>query len=197
LSSDVNTDFSFIPKGLLDKCRPFIVRYHQLNGFSSLPDILWHPETRQFIEADSALRQEFKRAASCRGAQKANEGFVSIAALILSTEILAIGLADWATRFPTAHKKARALFIEYAPSSRAHLTERYLFSQTDHRCTDLDILEVLLQRDKVAKPGALSNLPNAPEPIMSALHVRAPSTRIAIFPGRAANVPVRSSSSRF
>jgi hypothetical protein len=45
---DEDIDFSFLPSSLLEKCKPFIVRYHELNGFSSLPDILWHPETRKF-----------------------------------------------------------------------------------------------------------------------------------------------------
>jgi hypothetical protein len=57
--------------------------YHELNGFSSLPDILWHSETRKFIEADLALRREFKKPTSSRCAKKAYEGFVSIAAVIL------------------------------------------------------------------------------------------------------------------
>jgi hypothetical protein len=130
-SPEGNIDFSFLPKVLIDKCKPFIIRYHELNGFSCLPNILWHPATRKFIEADPILRKEFKRATSSRGARKANEGFVLIAAVIFSAEILAIGLAGWATRYPAASKKARALLAEYAPSSRARLTERYLFPQID------------------------------------------------------------------
>jgi hypothetical protein len=78
-----------------------------LNGFSSLPDLLWHPEIRKFIEADLALTQEFKRATSTRHAREANQGFVSIAALVPSVEILGIGLAGWARRYPTASKKLR------------------------------------------------------------------------------------------
>jgi hypothetical protein len=135
-SPDENVDFSFLPKILLEKCKPFIIRYHELNGFSSLPDILWHTETRKFIDANPALRQLFKKSTS-RGAQKANEGLVLIATLILSTEILAIGLAGWAKRHPAARKKAQALLTEYAPNSRARLTERYLFSQIDRSRTAL------------------------------------------------------------
>jgi hypothetical protein len=134
-SSDGNIDFSFLPKVLIDKCRPFIIRYHELNGFSSLPDILWHPETRNFIEANLGLRRLFKKSTSSRGAKKANEGFVLIATLILSTEILAIGFAGWATRYPAARKKARAVLAEYVPSSRAWMTERYLYPQIDRSGT--------------------------------------------------------------
>jgi len=139
-SAHGNIDFSFLPKALVEKCKPFIIRYHELNGFSSLPDILWHPETHKFIEADSTLKQLFKKSTSSRGAKKANEGLVLIATLILSTEILAIGLAGWATRYPAARKKARALLAEYVPSSRARLTERYLYPQIDRSRAVLRVL---------------------------------------------------------
>src|SRR5262249_1743281 len=106
-----------------------VVRYHELNGLSCLPDILWQPETRKFIEANPELRQLFKKSTSSRRARKANEGLILIATLILSMEILAIGLASWATRYPAAAKKAKALLTEHVPSSRAPLTERYLYPQ--------------------------------------------------------------------
>jgi hypothetical protein len=133
-------DFSFLPKALVDKCKPFIIRYHELNGFSSLPDILWHPETHKVIEADLTLKRLFKKSTSSRGAKKANEGLVLIATLILSTEILAIGLAGWAARYPAARKKARALLAEHMPSSQARLTERYLYPQIERSRTVLHVL---------------------------------------------------------
>jgi hypothetical protein len=133
-------EFSFLPSPLLEKCKPFIVCYHELNGFSSLPDILWHPETRKFIEADLALRRQFKKATSSRCAKKAYEGFVSIAAAILCTELLAVGLAGWAKCHPAESKIARALFARYVPGSRARLTERYLFPQINQNCAILSAL---------------------------------------------------------
>ena len=126
-----NGEFSFLPKALVDKCKPFIIRYHELNGYSCLPDILWHPETRNFIETNAALNQLFRKSTSSRGAKKANEGFVLVATVILATEILASGFAGWATRYPGARKKAQALLAEYVPSSRAWLIERYLYPQID------------------------------------------------------------------
>ena len=81
-----NVDFSFLPKALIEKSKPFAIRYHELNGLSCLPDILWQPETRKFIEANPALRQLFKKSTSSRRAQKANEGLILIATLILSIE---------------------------------------------------------------------------------------------------------------
>jgi hypothetical protein len=139
-SLDKDIDFSFVPKVLIEYCKPLIVSYHKLSGFSSLPNILWHPETRKFIEADLALRRLFKKASSSRSAKRANEGFMLIAALILSAEILAVGLAGWARRYPAAHKKAKDLFTEYAPSSRARLTERYVYPRIS------DLLKADLQK---------------------------------------------------
>jgi hypothetical protein len=133
-------DFSFLPKALVEKCKPFIIRYHELNGFSSLPDILWHPETHKFIEADLTLKRLFKKSTSSRGAKKANEGLVLIATLILSTEILAIGLAGWATRCPAARKRAQALLAKHMPSSQARLTERYLYPQIERSRAVLHVL---------------------------------------------------------
>jgi hypothetical protein len=124
-SSRGNADFSFLPKTLVTKCKHLIISYHELNG-SSLLAVLWHPETHKFIKADPMLREEFKRATSSHSAKNANEGLVRIATLILSTEILALGLAGWATRYPEAYNKARALLVGYIADSRLGLTKRYL-----------------------------------------------------------------------
>jgi hypothetical protein len=123
-----NIDFAFLPKALLKKCKLFIIRYHELNGFSSLPDILSHPETSKLIESDFALNQLFNKSSSSCGTNSANEGFLWIATVILSTEILALGLAGWSDRYPAAHEKAQALLAEHVPGSRARLTARYLSS---------------------------------------------------------------------
>src|SRR5271170_6361679 len=118
------TDFSFLPKGLLDKCTPFIIRYHELNGYSCLPDILWHPEIRNFIEIDVTFQRLFKKSTSSRSAKLANEGLVAIASIILAIEILSGGFAGWGSRYLNARKRAQALLEEYVPSSRTWLIER-------------------------------------------------------------------------
>jgi hypothetical protein len=48
-ASDKDIDFSFAPKVPIEYCKTFIVTHHKLNGFFSLPNILWHPETRKFM----------------------------------------------------------------------------------------------------------------------------------------------------
>jgi hypothetical protein len=125
-----HTDFSFLPKGLLEKCTPFIVRYHEMNGYACLPDILWHPEIRNFIEIDATFQRLFKKSTSSRSAKRANEGLVGIATIILAIEILATGFAGWGIRYPAARKRAQTILEEFVPSSRAWLIERYLYPQT-------------------------------------------------------------------
>jgi hypothetical protein len=123
------TDFTFLPKDLLEKCTQFIKRYHELNGYSCLPDILWHPEIRNFIEIDATFRSLFKKSTSSRSAKRANEGLVCIATAILAMEVLSTGFAGWGTSYPEARKKAQALLQEYIPSQRAWLIKRYLNPQ--------------------------------------------------------------------
>jgi hypothetical protein len=134
-------DFSFLPKDLLEKCAPFIIRYHEMNGYSCLPDILWHPEIRNFIEIDTTFHRLFKKSTSCRSAKRANEGLVCIATIILAIDILATGIAGWGIRYPAARKKAQALLEEFVPSSRAWLVERYLYPQTKQRPASLAAVE--------------------------------------------------------
>ena len=127
------TDFTFLPKDLLEKCTQFIMRYHAMNGYSCLPDILWHPEIRNFIEIDATFRSLFKKSTSSRSAKRANEGLVCIATAILAMEVLSTGFAGWGTSYPEARKKAQALLQEYIPSQRAWLIKRYLNPQKPGR----------------------------------------------------------------
>jgi hypothetical protein len=124
-------DFSFLPKALIEKCRPFILRYHDLRSYSCLADILWHPQTRIFIERNAKLRLLFKKASISRSAAHAKESLIFIATVILATEILACGFAGWSSRYPTARKKARDFLGEHAANTRARLIERYLYPQID------------------------------------------------------------------
>jgi hypothetical protein len=137
---DDPADFSFLPKTLIDKCKPFIIRYHELNGYACLPDILWQPETRNFIESNTALYRLFRKSTSSRSARTANEGFVLIATVILATEILANGFAGWAARYPAARRKAQALLAGDVPGARARLIERYLYPRIDRSRATLGAL---------------------------------------------------------
>jgi hypothetical protein len=126
----LDTDFSFVPKNLAVKCQRLIETYHAINGYACLPDMLWQPELRDFIEMHKDFRQIFKRASTTRSAKKANDGFVLIATTILSLEVLASDFASWSARFPTAKRRAAAILQEYTLNSRTWLMDRYLYPRS-------------------------------------------------------------------
>jgi hypothetical protein len=135
------TDFSFLPQDLLEKCRPFIIRYHEMNGYSSLPDILWNPEVRNLINFDAHLNRLFKASTSSRSAKRTNDGLIGIATLILALEILSTGTAGWGDRYPAARKTAQAIRDEFVLSARPWLIECYLYPDTKRRRDALSAAE--------------------------------------------------------
>jgi hypothetical protein len=122
-----NADLKFIPKALAEKCRQLIESCHAIPHYPSLPDMLWHGLTRDFIECDRTLLKIFKKASISRSAKKANQAFTLIATVVLALEILARDYAGWGTRFPSAKRKADALISEFRPSSQSWLIDVYLF----------------------------------------------------------------------
>jgi hypothetical protein len=126
----LDTDFSFIPKPLAAKCRRLIETYHAMNGYTCLPDMLWHPERRDFIEMHADFRLIFKRASTARSAKRANEGFVLIATTILSLEVLASDFANWSATYPAAKRRALAILQEYTLNSHTWLMDRYLYPRS-------------------------------------------------------------------
>ena len=126
----LDTDFSFIPKPLAAKCQRLIETYHAMNGYACLPDMLWHPERRDFIEMHKDFRQIFKRASTARSAKRANEGFVLIATTILSLEVLASDFANWSAKYPAAKRRALAILQEYTLNSHTWLMDRYLYPRS-------------------------------------------------------------------
>src|ERR1700761_5254157 len=88
-------DFGFLPKSLISQCQVLIESFHELHGYSCLPDILWKAGFGPFIEAHSQFRQLLRKASTTRSAKKSNEGFVRIATTILSLEILVSRFAGW------------------------------------------------------------------------------------------------------
>ncbi len=135
------TDFSFLPQDLVEKCRPFIIRYHEMNGYSSLPDILWNPEIRNLINSDAHLNRLFKASTSSRSAKRSNEGLIGIATLILALEILATGTAGWGDRYPAARKTAQTIRDEFVPYRRPGLIECYLYPDAKRRRDALSAAE--------------------------------------------------------
>jgi hypothetical protein len=124
------TDFNFVPKSLATKCRRLIETYHAMNGYACLPDMLWQPGLRDFIEMHRDFRLIFKRASTARSAKRANEGFVLIATTVLALEVLANDFATWSAKYPVAKQRARAILQEFALSSRTGLMDRYLYPRS-------------------------------------------------------------------
>src|SRR6202011_194863 len=104
-----NCDLSFLPKSLTAQCQSLIESYHDLHGYSCLPNILWKARLGPFIQAHRELRQLLRKASTTRSAKKSNEGFVRIATTILSLEILASSFAGWGAIYPEAGSRAQTI----------------------------------------------------------------------------------------
>ena len=122
-----NLDFSFLPKSLTIQCRSLIESYHELHGYTCLPDILWKARLGPFIQRHREFRQLLRKASTTRSAKKSNEGFVRIAATLLSLEILASSFAGWSAIYPEAGSMAHAILKRNARSPHMPLMEFYLY----------------------------------------------------------------------
>jgi hypothetical protein len=120
-----------IPEPLLAKCRHLVETYHGMHGYGSLPNILWQPGPREFIETYDPFGPIFKRACRMRSAAHANEGFVLIAATILSLEVLASDFGNWSAKYPAAKRLALTILKDCATQpSRTHLMDRYIYPRS-------------------------------------------------------------------
>jgi hypothetical protein len=120
-------DLSFLPKSLTAQCRSLIESYHELHGYTCLPDILWKARLGPFIEKHRELRQFLKKASTTRSAKKSNEGFARIATTILSLEILASSFAGWSAIYPEAGSTAQTILKRNGRSPHMPLMEFYLY----------------------------------------------------------------------
>ena len=118
-------ELSSLPQTLYVQCRGLIESYHDIHGYSCLPNMLWRAELEGFIKNSPCLRQILRKASTTRSAKAANKGFIEIATAILSLEILASDFATWSTMFPEARAIANALLR--TRSSRMFLMEYYLY----------------------------------------------------------------------
>jgi hypothetical protein len=122
-----NCDLSFLPKALTAQCQSLIESYHELHGYSCLPDILWKARLGPFIETHRVLRQFLRKASTTRSAKKSSDGFVQIAKAILSLEILASSFAGWSAIYPEAGLKACAILKRTARGAQMPLMEFYRY----------------------------------------------------------------------
>jgi hypothetical protein len=127
MADNDSADLKFIPSALSAKCRQLIETYHDIHGYSCLPDRLWHPETRNFIECRKDFHKIFRRAAIAKSAKKANEGFVLIATTILALEVLSSNFSGWGQQYPLGKRRADALLAEFMPHASTWLMDMYLY----------------------------------------------------------------------
>ncbi len=120
-------DFSFLPQSLAGQCRRLIEGYHELHGYTCLPDILWKAGLGPFIQTHREFRQILRKASTTRSAKKSNEGFVRIATTLLSLEILASSFAGWRAIYPQAASRALAILKHNARGPHMPLMEFYLY----------------------------------------------------------------------
>jgi hypothetical protein len=120
-------DLNFLPKHLTRQCRSLIEGYHEVHGFTCLPDILWKFRLGPFIEKHRDLRLCLKKASTTRSAKKSNEGFTQIATTILSLEILASRFAGWSAIYPDEGAMANAILKRNSRSPHMALMEFYLY----------------------------------------------------------------------
>jgi hypothetical protein len=120
-------DFGFLPQNLSAQCRSLIEGYHDLHGYSCLPDILWKAGLGPFIETHRDFRQLLRKASTTRSAKKSNEGFTQIATTLLALEILTSNFAGWGAIFPQAASTARSILKRHAHGAHTPLMESYLY----------------------------------------------------------------------
>jgi len=124
----VGPEFRFLPKELVEKCRKLVESYHGINGYRSLPDMLWHSAGRDVIERSPGLMQIFANASKSRSAKRANDSFLQLATTIVAVEMLARDQAGWGQRQPEAKQEAdRLLGASPASRSRQWLIDMYLY----------------------------------------------------------------------
>jgi hypothetical protein len=122
-----NIDFGFLPDDLVAQCRRLIESYHELYGYSCLPDILWKAGLGPFIQAHREFGQLLKKASTTRSAKKSNDLFAQIATAILSVEILASNFAGWSRVYPQAAARAQLIFKRNALRPHTPLMDFYLY----------------------------------------------------------------------
>jgi len=134
-------DFGFLPKSLIVQCQSLIESFHELHGYTCLPDILWKARLGPFIETHREFRQLLRKASTTRSAKKSNAGFVRITTTILSLEILASSFAGWSAIYPQAASRAEAIRKRHA-----------------HRATHMPLMEFYLYPRKYINSAAIAAL---------------------------------------
>lgn len=124
---NANIDLGFLPHVLATQCRSLIESYHEVHGYTCLPDVLWKSRLGPLIESHPEFRQLLRKASTTRSAKKSNQGFVRIATAILSLEILVSSFAGWSAIYPEAAALAQMILKHGTHSRHMPLMEFYLY----------------------------------------------------------------------
>src|ERR1700748_430013 len=122
-----NVDLGFLPQALIGQCRSLIESYHEVHGYTCLPDVLWKSRLGPLIESHPEFRQLLRKASTTRSAKKSNQGFVRIATAILALEILVTSFAGWSAIYPEAAAQAQTILKHGANRRRMPLMDSYLY----------------------------------------------------------------------
>jgi hypothetical protein len=122
-----NVDLGFLPPALTGQCRSLIESYHEVHGYTCLPDVLWKSRLGPLIESHPEFRQLLRKASTTRSAKKSNQGFVGIATRILALEILVTSFAGWSAIYPEAAARAQMILKHGTQSRQMPLLEFYLY----------------------------------------------------------------------
>lgn len=144
-----NIDFGFLPDGLVAQCRRLIESYHELHGYSCLPDTLWKAGLGPFIQAHREFGQLLKKASTTRSAKKSNDLFAQIATTILSVEILASNFAGWSRVYPQAAARAQPIFKRNTLRPHTPLMDFYLYPSRPISSAAIATLALPLSRRSV------------------------------------------------
>ena len=126
-TSEQRLSFQFVPAELTARCRELIESFHGIHGYVGLPDMLWLSDARDVIECDRELTGIFQKASRSRGAKRANDSLVFIAAVIVSLEVLARDFAGWGARYPAAKREAEKLLGDFPSPRQRLLMDFYLY----------------------------------------------------------------------
>jgi hypothetical protein len=130
-SSSKGLDFGFIPVTLLQHCNAVIASHHAARKYPRLSDVLWKAELGEFIESHPDLRRVLRRSAINRSSKAANSGFISIAASLLSLELLASNFTIWGVNFSTERSMATNILRKNTRWGRTWLMEEYIYNRNE------------------------------------------------------------------
>jgi hypothetical protein len=118
-------DLTFVPQELIAQCRSLIERYHNIHGYSRLPDLLWHADSREMIRSHKELKRIFKKASQARYMRQANNSLLLVASVVMAVEALVRNFAAWGTQFPAARLQAEKLLGAHPQSPRVWFMDKY------------------------------------------------------------------------